>query len=318
VGVGFLDVSQTGVLVYAPGAYQEPLRSLLWVERNGRTSALSSQTLPFTCPRISPDGRRVAVEMETTPVSLWVYDLAREALTRVSFGEDDHSPAWSPDGRRIAFESGRGPVHQLFVRASDGTGEDLGITSGALEHYLCDWSADGRLIAYVEYHPETSADLWLVEPDGERTARPFLKTRFFESEAAFSPDGRSIAYVSDESGRDEVYVRPLEGGGKVQVSVDGGTEPAWARSGAEIYYRSGGRMMVVPVRTTAEISAGRPVALFEGAYHYNKMPSRTYDVAADGRFVMVKAQQDGGAPRQLHVTTGWGEELSRRTRAPGR
>jgi Tol biopolymer transport system component len=240
--------------------------------------------------------------------NIWVYELSRGTMTKVSYGSDDHSEAWSPDGRQLAFESSRSGVHQLYVRPADGTGSEEQVTQGEYEHYLGDWSPDGRYLMYTEFHPETGADLWVADLRSH-SSRPFLKTPFAEKAAVFSPDGTWVAYVSNVSGQNEVYVQPFEGSGrKWQISTEGGEEPVWARSGHELFYRLGGKMMAVPVTTRPSFSAGRPKAIFSGAYHFNILPSRAYDVAPDGRFLMMKVDSET-ASHQINIVLGWGEEL---------
>ena len=187
-----------------------------------------------------------------------MYDLARDAFMRLTFSGDDHGPVWSPDGKRIAFESGRASTHHLFVRAADGSGDDRQVTTGEDHHYLNDWSPDGKLLMFDEFDPDTGADLWVVDVDGKAPPRPFLRTPFVEKQAAFSPNGKWVAYVSNESGVNEVYVRAFpDAGAKVQISVGGGEEPAWSRSGKTLYYRTGRRMMAVDITTQPEFTPGR-------------------------------------------------------------
>jgi len=312
-GAGQFAVSRTGSLVYASGTAHSPGRRLVWVDRSGRRSTITSTSSSYSLPRLSPDGRRLGLSSwADASVSVWVYGLAQDTLTRVSFGSDDHNVAWSPDSRRVAFESGRDGVHQIYVRSADGTGDDDQVTTGEHNHYLCDWSRDGQALAYAEFHPDTGADLWVVEAQGTRQARPFLNTSFWEKQATFSPNGRWLAYVSDESGEFEVYMRPFPGPGpRFPISSEGGEEPAWSRSGRELFYRSSGRMMSVTISETPELSASRPQVLFEGLYHYADLPTRTYDVGPDGRFVMVTEPAPDEATRQLHVVLNWSEELKR-------
>jgi Tol biopolymer transport system component len=312
-GAGFFAVSSAGSLVYAPGASHLSARRLVWVDRSGRRSPITSARRPFASPRVSPDGRRVALFLEETAVNIWVYELARDILTRVSFGLDDHNVAWSPDGTRIAFESTRDGVHQVQVRSADGSGEAEQITHGEYDHFLCDWSPDGRSLVYVEFHPETGADLWVVESEGSRQPRAFLNTPFYEKQATFSPNGRWLAYVSDETGRYEVYVQSFPGPGpKNLVSSGGGEEPAWSPSGRELFYRSGGRMTSVALSETPELTATRPEVLFEGLFHYAAFPTRSYDVGPDGRFIMVAEPEL--TTRELEVVLNWSEELKRADR----
>ena len=267
----------------------------------------------FGTSRISPDGTRLAVSLEEEILSIWGLDLARDSMTRISFGSDDHNVAWSPDGTQVAFESGRGGVHQVFIRAANGSGEAEAITSGDFDHYLCDWSRDGRTIAFVEYHPDTGSDLWTVELDSGE-ARPFVNTRFYEKEAAFSPDGRWVAYASDETGIYEVYVRARKGGGtKWLVSSGGGEEPAWSSDGSELYFRSGGRMMAVQVDAGRVFSTSAPEVLFEGLFHFANFPTRTYDVTTDGRFVMTAEPGEESATTELNVLVNWAEGVPAET-----
>jgi Tol biopolymer transport system component len=311
-GAGLFDVSRTGVLVYAPETGGSPVRRLAWVDRSGERSIITSGTASFSSPRLSPDGNRIAMFLTgQAALSVWVYGISQGTLARVTFGSDEHNVAWSPDGRRIAFESGRGGVHQVYLRSADGSGADEPVTTGEHNHYLCDWSPDGSALAYVEFHPETGADLWVVELDGDRSGRPLIATRFWEKQATFSPDGRWLAYVSDESGEFEVYARPFPSGEpRIPISSGGGEEPAWSRSGNELFYRSGGRMMSVTVAETPELIAGRPVVLFEGLFHYAPFPTRTYDVGDDGRFVMVTEPEPSEGVRQLNVLLNWPARLS--------
>ncbi len=313
IGAAMFSISNTGLLVYAPGTIRPPSRSLVWVNRRGQVQPVAESKRAYSSPRVSRDGQRLALWIEENTANVWVYELLRGTLTRITFTPDDHSAAWSPDGKRVAFESSRTGTHQLYVRRSDGTGKEEQITSGDYEHYLSDWSPDGRYLVYTEFHPETGADLWVVNVDTDRQPRPFLKTPFAEKKASFSPDGHWLAYVSNESGEDEVYVQPFPGPGeKWQISTGGGDEPVWARSGHELFYRNGGKMMFVAVTTKPGFVAGKPEILFNGLYHYNIVPNRSHDVAPDGRFIMVKEQDSDTAPRQINVSLGWSEDLKRR------
>jgi Tol biopolymer transport system component len=265
---------------------------------------------PYTSPRVSLGGERLALFLEESSISIWMYEIARDTLSRVTFGDDDHNVAWSPDGTRFAFASVREGVHQIFIGSADGSRDLDQVTDGEHDHYLCDWSPDGRALAYVEFHPETAADLWVVELSGTREPRAFVNTRFYEKEAAFSPDGRWLAYVSDESGQFEVYVQPFSGPGpKLQVSSDGGEEPVWSRAGDELFYRANGKMMTVAVRERPELTVGRPEPLFEDRFHDGNLPSRSYDVAPDGRFVMAAEAELERAIHRLEVVLNWTEGL---------
>jgi eukaryotic-like serine/threonine-protein kinase len=301
-GVTVFAVDRRGTLAYIPGRQQPVPRSIVEVDQKGAQRTISDRSRAFVALRLSPDERRLAVWIEEAVAAVWLKDMSRDPLTRLTFSGDDHGPVWSPEGLRIAYESGRASTHRIFVRAVDIPGEDRQITSGDHDHYLNDWSPDGASLLYTEYHPESGADLWLVNAEGPPEPRPFRATRFAEKQATFSPDGRWIAYVANDSDANEVYVQSASGGGdRTQISSGGGDEPAWSRKGDRLFYRTGTRMMSVPVTIGDSFSAGRPELLFEGMYHYNVSPNRTYDVTSDGRFLMVALPDPSSTPRQVTV-----------------
>jgi hypothetical protein len=313
-GAAQYDVSPTGTLAYAPGGARAHARRLVRVDRSGTARAVREDVRSYCSVRLSPDGRRVAFWIEEAEAHCWTYDLARGSLSRVGTSGDDHSPVWAPDGRRIAYESGRDGIHQVFVLAD---GVEHRVTSGHYHHYLGDWSPDGRWLVYTEFHPETGADLWVVDPEGVGPARPVVRTRSSEREPAISPDNSWIAYSSDESGRFEIYAQPFPGPGeRVQLSSDGGEQPAWSRDGHELFYRSGNRMMALTVRSGRHLDSGRPSVLFTGSYHDNLAPSRSYDVTPDGGFLMATEPTGDELPREIRVVLGFTDQLSRKVLQP--
>ena len=305
-GSAHIAVSQNGSVAYIPASAAAAQRSLVWVSRSGERQLISSVRNPYTAPRLSPDGRQLAMWIVSDLVAnVWTYELARDTFTRLTFGADDHTAVWSPDGKMLAFESSRSGTHQIYIQPSDGTGNATQITNGADEHYVCDWSQDGRYLAYVQWSLANGANLWSIEVRTSEPAqpRPLATTVFTEKQAAFSPDGKWIAFTSDESGQSEVYAQPFPGPGpKRQMSSGGGQEPAWSHSGNELFYRTPGQMSTVAVRkTNGDLIAERPKALFQGLFHYTPTFSRTYDVAGDGRFLMVAEPGPEHAPRQVNV-----------------
>jgi Tol biopolymer transport system component len=176
------------------------------------------------------------------------------------------------------------------------------------------WSPDGQALAFLQISPKTGFDIWVLRMS-EHKAQPFLQTSFTESAPTFSPDGRWLAYVSDESGRNEIYVRPYPGpGGKYQISTEGGTEPLWNPKGGELFYRQGDKMMAVEVTTQPNFSAAKARMLFEGQYLHLPTPQTfpDYDVSRDGqRFLMLKAADQAQALTQINVVLNWTEELKR-------
>ena len=245
---------------------------------------------------------------------IWQYDLSRETLTRLTFaGNVNNRPVWTPDGKRIAFFSTKDGPLNLFWQLADGSGGLEKLATSDLLDVPLSFSPDGQLLAFHEVNPTTGTDILLLRLS-DRKVLPFLRTPFNESDPRFSPDGRWIAYVSDESGRSEIYVQPYPGpGGKSQVSRDGGTEPVWNRNGRELFYRSGNKMMAVEITTQPNIALGNPRVLFERQYVLATVPISNYDVSPDGRrFLMVKGDEQSTTATQINVVLNWFEELKQK------
>ncbi len=314
-GVAQYSFSATGALVYVPGGVQAAQRGLVWVSRSGAAQPLAAPAGAYLFPRLSPDGRRVAVSIQRQESQVWLYDLARGTLSRLAFeGNSNLNSVWTPDGKRIAFSSAKeGPLN-LFWQLADGSGGLERLTTSQFVNAPNSWSPDGQLLAFIEIHPTTGYDIWVLRVSN-RKAQPFLRTPFAESAPQFSPDGRWLAYISDESGRYETYVQPYPGpGGKWQISTEGGTEPVWNPNGRELFYRSGDKMMAVEITTQPSFIPGKPKVLFEGQYLPTPATFPNYDVAPDGqRFLMLKPNEpEAAAPTQINVVLNWFEELKRR------
>jgi eukaryotic-like serine/threonine-protein kinase len=338
-GAAQYSISATGSLVYVPGGVQATQLSLVWVNRNGTEQPLAAPAHGYFQPRLSPDGRRVAVGITESESQIWLYDLSRDTLTRFTF-EGNYNPVaiWTPDGKRIAFESNKEGVPNLFWQLADGSGGLERLNTSEYLQVPVSWSPDGKLLAFMEINPATGVDTWVLRmgdpstssgqvpsagslrDSGQagqgRKAQPFLRTQFNEGAPCFSPDGRWLAYISDESGRSEIYVQPYPGpGGKWQISTEGGTEPAWNPNGRELFYRSGDKMMAVDIATQRGFAAGKPGMLFEGRYQPSPVQSDDYDVSPDGqRFLMLKPTEQA-APTQINVVLNWFEELKQRVPA---
>ncbi len=314
-GAAQYSISATGSLVYVPGGVQADQRRLVWVARNGAEQRAAAPERAYMFPRISPDGQRVAVGTTENETQIWLYDVSREALTRFTFeGNVNLNATWTPDGKRIAFQSGKEGPPNIYWQHADGSGGLERLTTSEYPHVPMSWSPDGQLLAFIEVNPSTQRDIWILRMS-DRKAQPFLKTRFDESVPRFSPDGRWLAYTSNESGRYEIYVQPYPGpGGKWQISTEGGMEPAWNPNGRELFYRSGDKMMAVDIATQPSFAAGKPRMLFLGPYERSPATSPNYDVSPDGqRFLMLKPVDTGeSAPTQINVVLNWFEELKRR------
>jgi len=304
--------SLTGSLVYVPGSVRAAQLKLVWVDRKGTEQPVPAPAHNYVMPRISPDGNRVAAEIEEANGQIWLYDLARDTLTRLTFeGANNIAPVWTPDGKRIAF---KGAANRLFWQPADGSGVAEELTSSPLapNNFPSSWSPDGQALVFVKQAAPVMS-LWIL-PLKDRKPQPFGHSQSRETAARFSPDGRWMAYDSNESGRDEIYVRPYPGpGGKWQISTEGGMEPVWNPKGRELFYRNGDKMMAVEVTTRPAFSAGKPRLLFEGAYVPTPRSLPNYDVSPDGqRFLMLEASEQGQAPEQINVVLNWFEELKRR------
>ena len=272
-------------------------------------------------PELSPDGRQVAFSAsENSNADIWVYDIARGVKTRLSVDPAmEFRALWSPSGEELAFVSRRSGVWGNFLRPADGGGEATALPTTTLPEWVSDWSRDGKHLLYAVVDPDNSLDLWYLQrkEDGNWEPRAFLQTRFAERTPRLSPDGRFVAYSSNESGQFEVYVRPFpEGGGRSTVSSNGGQQPRWSDDGKELFYVEGDAMLAVAVTASPEFSVGPVTHLFAH-------PSLTrsfypqYDVSADGqRFLLAAPVEKEGAEPSIRVVQNWFEEFRARQPAP--
>ena len=302
-------VSKNGTLAYMP-VRDELGNAAVWVDRQGKVTTLFDQPGSWVEPRLSPDGTKLILRQTQSPYCfLWLYDLDRSSLTRLTFEGDSHGPVWGSDGGHVLFGLERDAMRSLHRMPVDGSASPERLWKGEVTQHPGRGSTDGSLVPFEEQNSQNNVDIWVLSLQGEPKAEPFLQTPFREDTPSFSPDGKWIAYTCNESGRDEVYVRPYPGpGGKKQVSTDGGSGPLWSRDGKELFYARGDAMMAVEVNTEAAFSAAAPRKLFEGKYAWERQLN--YDVAPDGqRFVLIKPQGGSGASQELRVVLNWFEEL---------
>jgi len=320
-GTAHFALSREGTLAYLPGTLQGPERIMVWVDRKGTSRPLSDIARGFETPRLSPDGRMVAVAAREVSADLWTYQLGEGNLIHFTFDPaEEETPAWSPDGKRLVFSASRGARRVILWRPADGSAPEERVFEATGHSHVTDWSSDGRWLLLEQQEPMSANgwDIWLLPLEGERKPQLLLGSRHNERWPALSPDGRWLAYLSDESGRSEVYVQAFPGpGGKWQISTDGGGELVWARSGRELFYRNGDKMMVVPVQTQGMFTPGKPQLLFQAPYEVMDGFRPNFDVTPDGqRFLMIKDAESESAPAQINLVLNWFEELRRRD--PGR
>jgi Tol biopolymer transport system component/tRNA A-37 threonylcarbamoyl transferase component Bud32 len=316
-----LDVSATGALVYVPGGPRLVERSLYWVDREGRVEPLSPRRRSCLSPRLSPDGRRLALTVETDLENeeVWVLDLERDAWGRVSAQSRSRQAVWSPDGRRLAFTIMAASADRVVTAATDGGGPPELVTETPLG--LDEWSPGDRLI-FSQQNPGRGLDIGL-QPVGAGSSPTYLLANTYnECSAALSPDGRWMAYASDETGEYEVYVQRFPAlGEKHRVSTHGGVQPRWSRDGRELFYRSTGdrpKIMAVAVQVQGGFRLGRPKALFDDVFFvFSPFAPAQYDVAPDGRFVFIENPPKAPAPRQIVLIPDFARELKEKLRAAG-
>ena len=313
------SLSRSGMLVYAPGGFKEAENNLVFVDRQGIATPVGTPLQrPYHFPRLSPDGRRVAVTLAGIQSTLWIYERSGSAFNRLTFAGNNDWAVWTPDGKRVTYASNRAEPWRLFWKPFDGSGkEELLLARETGDQQPYSWSADGKVLVYSEATPAAQQDIWVM-PIGDRQPRPILQTSASEVDARLSPDGRWLAYASDESGRYEVYVQSYSGaGGKWQISADGGREPVWAHNGREIFYRSGDKMMAAEVASQPAFQPATSRLLFQGPYEGTTSISPDYDVTADDqRFLMVQRSEQQSSPTDFNVVLNWLEELKRLVPTP--
>jgi serine/threonine-protein kinase len=303
-GFAYLDVSTDGSLVYVPEPGDDLDTRLAWVDRDGNMTALPQKQLPYWMVALSPDGKRLAAAVQGREPGVWVGDLGRGAWTRLTAGRAA-GIAWTPDGKRVVYSAGdgRGASNAFWIPA-DGSGSAEQLTFGAGQVVPDFVTPDGKTLVYEAQTAATGWDLMSLSLVGDRQPRPFLAGPSHERFASISSDARWIAYASDESGEEAVYVRRFDGsGGKWRMAPSSGWAPIWARNGRELFYREGQKMMVVSVKTEPEFTAAAPRVLFEISTAWP-----AFDVSSDGaHFIIIDQQQK--MPPQLVVIPDWLDEL---------
>ena len=315
-GVHF-SLAEDGTLVYVPGTGGVGGQvTFVWVNREGQEEPVAAEPRGYGEFSLSPDGTKIAVRViDTENPDVWIYDLVRDTQMRLTFDPTAEGfPIWTPDGQRVAFGSPDG----LSWKAADGTGEVETLVESSSNQQPQAFSPDGTALVFEERGPPGS-NLGMLSLEGERVSTLLMETEFSERNAALSPDGRWMAYQSNESGQYEVYVRPFPdvNGGRWQVSSGGGGWPLWSPDGRELFYAGSGSMMAVPIETEPTFTQGTVDLLFDlGPYFQpSELPNRRIDISPEGdRFLMLKA--GGGSDETAETTSiivvqNWFEELKR-------
>jgi eukaryotic-like serine/threonine-protein kinase len=305
-GAAQASVSTTGTMVYVPGAGQLNLRRLLAVDRKGVVTPFAAPAQAYVAPRVSPDGRSIAVTVAGGSDDLWVYDIGRGTLTQLTYQAGVSTSVWTPDSARLTFGSTKAGQANLFWRRMEGGGADERLAPSDRTQLPGSWSADGRTLAFVERDPNTGRDIWILSLDGDRKPRPLLATPFDESAARISPDGNLVAYVSNESGVNEVYVAPIAQPSRpLRASAEPAAEPLWAPRGRELYYRTGNRVMAVSLSEGPAPRVAARQLLFEGRFAKGTLDFANYDAAPNGQFVMVEESDTEALRPEVRVLLHW-------------
>jgi serine/threonine protein kinase len=321
-GVANFDISASGDLVYVPGAADKGERTLFWVDRSGKADPLPLPARAYLHPRLSPDSSQLAIEIEGPNHDFYVYDFARDVLTKMTTDGESHWPLWWPDGTELVYRAGHMTAWKMWKMPADRSRSAEQLSGTGASQSAESVSPNGRSIAYTTTPPGGPSQIMVESLDGDHQSRQFVDVKAAAGSPKFSPDGRWLAYCSNESGKPQVFVQAFPGpGAKIQVSNDGGTDPVWKRNGGELYFRNGDKMMVVSVSTAPAFAAGRPQMLWEGHFSHGMSSScgppgatsSNYDVTADGRrFLMIKDEApDTTISKQIVVVLGWAGELNR-------
>jgi serine/threonine-protein kinase len=321
-GMAAYAVSAKGDLVYATGPVELAARVPVWVDRSGKASPLSLPPEPYLHPRLSPDERQLAIEVEGASHDLWSYDFNRGVLSKLTLDGASHWPLWSPRGDQLTFRSWKtGTMTIWSMPAYPGAPASLLTDVGSMQSPES-WSPDGSTLAFTQMDDaSTGSDIYVLTA-GDRQPRSLIHTKFFEGSPKFSPDGKWIAYASNESGRSEVYAMAYPGpGARLQISNNGGTDPMWRHDMKELFYRSGDSMMAVDVSVGSTLHPGKPKQLWQGRYDAGAgsscgmtgPSSANYDVSNDGqRFLMIRDLASPAECKRVLAVPNWATVITSR------
>jgi eukaryotic-like serine/threonine-protein kinase len=296
-----IAISPRGHLAYVTGAFEGIPRELVILDRKGNAEKVTQQVQPFGQPALSPDGKTVLATIETSVFDIWQLDRRRDTLTKITFGGDDNSPRWAPDGKKFAYTSSKSGIDQIYVFDVT-TSSEVQLTSDDQPKGVDSWLPDGSGVVITHKNGKTEDDVELLTID-DRKSRPLVAEPFRQGGGQVSPDGRWLVYVSDESGREEIFLRPLQGGLKIQLSRDGGGYPRWGPGGREVVFQEKEKIVSVPLTFSPQPEAGKPVVLFTDFRAWNGM-----QVLPDGR-ILTSREMDTRRQTKINLILNWTKEL---------
>ena len=306
-GLAQLDVAANGTLVYVPDLPASGETEVVWLDQKGTISPALPMRRRFYDAALSPDGNHVALTIVDRTRDLWTYDFTRGLLTRITSGPANNFGAiWSADGRQLLYVSER-PVFNLYRKAPTPGAAEEPLVTEPYDTTPAALTGDGRTLVHHQDHPGTRHDIWMRPLDGTGKPTPFVQTKADEDRARLSPDGRWLAYDSDESGNREVYVRAFPAGGEPhQVSLDGGAAPRWSRDGRLLYFVTKDHLMAASMTTTPPFARDKPTSVFQSGFRM-----MDYEVASDGRILMIRRPADA-TPDRINVVLNWFSDLRKR------
>jgi serine/threonine protein kinase len=303
-GAAMFGSSSAGILAYAPGTNHPFEGILMWQDQHGKLEQLS-ETRCYADVRLSPNGQHLAVRILAANDDIWLYEISRRAFSRLTLGGGNYyAPVWTPDGKRLIYSSDKTGRSNLYWKDAEGSGAEQRLTTSDFEQSATSVTPDCHRLLFDQDSSSGGRDIWTLTMQADEKPRPFIQTPFDEHGGAVSPDGRWVAYVSNDSGRDEVYVQSFPSPARRwTISNAGGKSPIWGIRGNELFYRNGDKMMLVAVRTRPTFSATSPRVAFDLPPHVSQ-----YDMAHDGRFLIIQNRGQASVDT-LNVIINWFEEL---------
>ncbi|MEW6060658.1 MAG: protein kinase [Bacteroidota bacterium] len=311
-GITNYAVSENGTLVYLPGSIEGESRKIVKIDMQGNTAVLDSSSHPYLEPSLSPDNKRIAIVIrEGENYDIWIFDIARNTLSKLTFGGINRTPHWSPDGTMIVYmKKKNNNLNAIFSKPSDGSGDETQIFEGEGRFYVNCWTPDGKYLIVDNLTKESQSDLLVIPMSGDEKPWKYLDSKKDEYQSSLSPNGKWIAYLSDEAGPYQIYVRSFpKKEGKWQIAMDVAEEARWSPDGKLLYYRRNSQLMVVPVSTTSTFSAGVPKVLIDNFPSVNIDSGITYDITSDGKYFITTAPIQELSLSKIFVILHWTDEL---------